>query len=226
MRQEVAIIGAGGQARHAYDIFDACNARRETYDILGYIVDQAYGLPGTLVNGMPILGDFSWLAANASDVEIICAVGAPELRQRLVARAGAAGARFCNAIHPAAVLTRWVEIGQGVIIGAGCVLSNQVRLGHHVHLNTVCSLGHDTVLDEFATLAPGVNLAGNVTVATGADIGTGANIIPKIKVGAWSIIGAGSAIVRDVPPNTTVVGVPGRIIKTRLPGWHLEARGN
>jgi len=59
-------------------------------------------------------------------------------------------------------------------------------------------------------------------MATGCYVGTGANINGKIHIGEWSIIGAGSTIVKDVPPNTTVVGVPGQVIKTREPGWHLR----
>jgi serine acetyltransferase len=55
----------------------------------------------------------------------------------------------------------------------------------------------------------------------GCYIGTGANIIEGINIGEWSIIGAGSAVIREVQANTTVVGVPGKTIKTRKPLWYL-----
>ena len=76
------------------------------------------------------------------------------------------------------------------------------------------------MLYDYATLAPGVHISGNVTLDEGAYVGTGANVIEKRRIGAWSIIGAGAAIVRDVPANTTVVGIPGRVIETRQSGEH------
>jgi acetyltransferase EpsM len=59
-------------------------------------------------------------------------------------------------------------------------------------------------------------------VGAGCYVGTGANIIEKKQLGEWSIIGAGSMIVEDVPANSTVVGVPGKVIKTSEEGWHLR----
>jgi len=52
-------------------------------------------------------------------------------------------------------------------------------------------------------------------------VGTGANIIEKKNIGKWSIIGAGCVVINDVPENTTMVGVPGKVIETREEGWYL-----
>ena len=41
----------------------------------------------------------------------------------------------------------------------------------------------------------------------------------QLKIGSWSIIGSGSVIIRDIPPNVTVVGVPAKIIKRRRKIW-------
>ena len=58
----------------------------------------------------------------------------------------------------------------------------------------------------------GVITAGNVTIERFAVIHTGAKIINKMRVGENAAVGAGAVIIRDVPPNCTVVGVPGRVI--------------
>lgn len=221
MSTQVAIIGAGGFAREVLDVFDACNLAGQDYEVLGYIVDAKYGTPGTIVNAKPVLGGFDWLASHAKDVYVTCAIGAPELRRALVRRAAEVGARFVTVIHPTAILTSWVEIGEGVIITAGCIFTNQIRIGNHVHVNLDCTIGHDVVMGDFVTLAPGVHVSGNVRFSEGCYVGTGANLIEKISVGEWSMIGAGSAIVREVPANTTVVGMPGKVLKTREAGWHL-----
>lgn len=221
--QQIAIIGAGGFAREVLDTLESINEKLPTFDILGYIVDAEFAQPGNYVNDKPILGDFSWLEKHSAEVAVVCGVGAPEIRWRLIARAEAIGASFCQGIiHTSAVVTRWMTIGCGSVITAGCVLSNQLQLGSHVHVNPSATVGHDVVIEDYVSLAPGTLISGNVTLKQGCYVGTGAKIIEKRTVGEWSVIGAGAVVIGDVVPNATVVGVPARVIKIRSAGWHLE----
>lgn len=223
MKKNVVIIGAGGFGREILDVIDAYNQQGDgVYEPLGFVVDSQYGEPGSLVNGLPILGSFEWLEKNADKVFVTCGVGAPQQRFRLIKRAQSIHCAFFSIIHPSAILTRWVQVGEGVVITAGVILTNQIQIGNHVHVNLDCTIGHDVALHDFATLAPGVHVSGKVVVGDGCYIGTGANILEKLHIGEWSIVGAGSTIVKDVPSNTTVVGVPGSVIKVRESGWHLE----
>jgi sugar O-acyltransferase (sialic acid O-acetyltransferase NeuD family) len=222
MSTRLVIIGAGGSARDVLDIVDACNEARGEFDVAGFVVDPAYGAPGTIVNDRPVLGGFDWLLAHAGEVHAICAVGAPELRRRLCLRAAALGVRFCNVIHPRVESTRWVRWGTGVSIGTGSIITNRVVIGDHVQVNNACTIAHDCALGDYATLAPGVRLSGNVTLGEGAYVGTGASVIERRRIGAWSVVGAGAAVVRDVPDDTVAVGVPCRPIKSRPKGWHLS----
>ena len=219
--RKVAIIGAGGFGREVLDIFDAINAVEPTYDVVGFIVDPEYGSPGTVVNAKLILGGFEWLAGRQNDVELICAVGAPELRLRMVQRAYSLGARFCSVRHPTVVASQWLSVGVGSILAAACVLTNQIRIGSHVQVNLDCTIGHDCTLDNFVTVAPGVHISGNVTIGEGAFVGTGANLLERVKIGRWAVVGAGSTVRDEVPPNSVVVGLPARVIKNRGAGWHL-----
>ena len=221
MIEQVVIIGAGGFGREVQDIFEACNDVTPQYDILGYLVDKQYGAPCSIINDLPILGDLDWLEKH-KDVHVICAVGASHLRWQLIQRVNTIGVSYCNIIHPSVVMTKRVSLGYGVVITAGCILTNNIRIGNHVHINLDCTVGHDVVLEDFVTLSPGVHVSGNVTLREGCYIGTGANIIEKVTIGEWSIVGAGSTIITNVPANTTVVGVPGKVVKTREKGWHLR----
>lgn len=221
MIQPLVILGAGGFARETLDVVDAINAVSEQFDMRGFIVDADYARPGETVNDKPILGDFDWLAGRP-DVLAVCGVGAPHIRRQMILKAAQMGIQFAVLVHPRATLTRWVELGAGTIITAGCVLTNQIRLGQHVHLNLNCTVGHDALIDDFATLSPGIHVSGGVHIEEGAYIGTGAALIEKVTIGKWSTIGAGSAVVRDIPPNVTAVGVPAKVIKERADGWHLS----
>jgi sugar O-acyltransferase (sialic acid O-acetyltransferase NeuD family) len=222
-KKNVVIIGAGGFAREVLDIFDACIDAGDRYDVLGYVVDSPFGTPGTIVNEKPILGGLEWLDGHHRDIFVICGVGAPEVRRRLVVDAVKKGARFCSIVHPSVRMSKWNSLGVGVIIAAGCILTNQIRIGDHVQLNLDCTVGHDVAIGDFVTVSPGTHISGNVTIRTGSNIGTGVNIINRLEIGEWSVIGAGSTIIQDVPPNATVIGVPGKVVKRREDGWYLNS---
>jgi len=219
--EPLVILGAGGFACETLDVVDAINAVAPTWDVLGFLVDAQYGAAGAIVQDKPILGEFSWLADHPG-IYVVCGVGAPEHRQRLIERISIFEVKFATLVHPHAVLTRWITVGAGVVIAAGCTLSNHIAIAEHVHINPSSTIGHNVTIEAFVSLAPGVLVSGNVHISTGAYIGTGANIIEKKVIGAWSVIGAGSTVVKDVPPNTTVVGVPAQVIKERSAGWHLH----
>lgn len=221
MSRSVVILGAGALAREVLDVFEACNDEGAGYDVAGFLVDPAFGAPGDLVNGKPILGPLEWLADHP-ECQAICAVGAPQHRANIVERAARMGASFCSVVHPRAVLTRRVRIGSGVIIMPGALLTTDIAIDDHTLVNLGATIAHDVHLQSFVTVAPGANLSGNVVAETGSYVGTGASVIEKLRIGAWSIVGAGAAVVRDVPPNTTVIGNPARVLVTRDAGWHLR----
>ncbi|MBT9168204.1 MAG: Serine acetyltransferase [Syntrophomonadaceae bacterium] len=101
-------------------------------------------------------------------------------------------------IHPGA------KIGDGVFIdhGMGVVIGETAEVGDNV------------------TLYQGVTLGGtgkekgkrHPTVGNNVVIGTGAKILGPIVIGDYAKIGAGSVVLNNVPANTTVVGVPGRVV--------------
>jgi len=102
-------------------------------------------------------------------------------------------------IHPA------VKIGEGFFIdhGMGVVIGETVEIGNNV------------------TIYQGVTLGGtgkesgkrHPTIGDGVVISSGAKVLGPFKVGSNSKIGAGAVVLKEVPSNCTVVGIPGRIVK-------------
>ncbi|MEJ2510588.1 MAG: acetyltransferase [Anaerolineales bacterium] len=219
--EKVVIIGTGGFGREVLDVLEAVNQVETRYEILGFITEPGFQNPGELINDKPVLGYYDWLEQNKDQVKAICGVGAPATRLRLIRQAEQMGVQFFSVIHPRAILTRWVKLGTGSIITAGCILTNNITIGEHVHLNLDCTVGHDVVIEDCVTVSPGVHISGNVRLKEGSFIGTGANLIEGKTVGRWAVVGAGSVVVKDVPANSTAVGIPAAVIKTRQPGWHL-----
>jgi sugar O-acyltransferase (sialic acid O-acetyltransferase NeuD family) len=220
---KIAILGAGGHARDVLDVLEACNEKEPIYDVLGFVVESGHGEVGAIVNGRPILGDFGWIAKHAAGTRLLVAVGSPALRRRLAETARALGGRFAEpVVHPGAILTKRITMGEGSVVGAGVVMTSLIRVGQQVHVNNGCTIAHDVVLGDYATIAPGARISGNVRVGEGAYVGTGATIVEKIQVGPWSVIGAGSSVIRNIAANVTAVGCPARVIKERPDGWHRQ----
>ncbi|WML55520.1 serine O-acetyltransferase [Neobacillus sp. PS3-12] len=101
-------------------------------------------------------------------------------------------------IHPGAIIGRrfFIDHGMGVVIGETCEIGDNVTLYQGVTLGgTGKEKGkrHPTLKD-------------NVLVSTGA------KVLGSITIGENSKVGGGSVVLKDVPPNSTVVGVPGRVV--------------
>ncbi len=104
-------------------------------------------------------------------------------------------------IHPGAEIGKglFIDHGSGVIIGETAVIGDNVTLYQGV---TLGGTGKETGKRH-------PTLEDNVMVSAGA------KIIGSFTVGANSKIGAGSVVIKEVPPNCTVVGIPGRIVRRK-----------
>ena len=105
-------------------------------------------------------------------------------------------------IHPGAQLGRrlLIDHGMGVVIGETAIVGSDVTLYQGVTLGGTGSGSDNGAKKRHPTLCDGVF------------VGNNANILGNITVGENSRVGAGSVVLRDVPPNSTVVGVPAHIV--------------
>jgi len=96
------------------------------------------------------------------------------------------------------------------------------QLGRHLFIDhaTGVVIGETAIVGDDVTMYQGVTLGGtgkqhgkrHPTICSGVFIGNNANVLGNITVGENSRIGAGSVVLSDVPPNSTVVGVPAHIV--------------
>jgi serine O-acetyltransferase len=102
-------------------------------------------------------------------------------------------------IHPGATIGRrlFIDHGMGVVIG------ETAEIGHDVTLYQGVTLGGTSAKKEKR----------HPTVEDFVIITTGATVLGPVTIGAGSRIGAGSVVIHSVPPNSTVVGIPGRVVR-------------
>ncbi len=112
-------------------------------------------------------------------------------------------ARFLTGIeiHPGATIGKrlFIDHGMGVVIGETTIIGNDCTLYQGVTLGGVGTGEHKCKRHP--------TLQNNVMISVGA------KIIGDVTIGDNSIVGASSVVLKDVPPNCTVVGVPGKIVK-------------
>lgn len=209
MNGKVFILGAGGFARETFDVY--IDAGREG-DVLGFLEENCK-IEGALLNGKPI-HDVSHLKqfSKKSKPLLIAAIGSTK-RRRLIETLEKEGYKFDTIIHPNAIYSRWVKIGEGSIITAGVIITCQVVIGHHVILNLGVRVGHDVKIGDYVTISPGSEIMGHVTMGDEVYVGVNATIIDGIKVGNGSIVAAGAVVIEDVPEMSLVAGVPAKVKK-------------
>ena len=130
--------------------------------------------------------------------------------------------RAIHAMHKSGIpvlprfLSHLVRFATGIEIHPGATIGDGFFIDHGMGV----VIGETTIIGKDVTLYQGVTLGGtslnpgkrHPTLMDNVVVGVGAAVLGDISVGENSQIGAGSVVVKDVPPNATVVGIPGRIV--------------
>lgn len=112
---------------------------------------------------------------------------------------GADKMQIGNHVRLGSFLQIWAE--GGISIGDDCLIAS------HVSIN---SLTHSVSTKKFKDK----NIASPVIIGNNVWVGSHVIILPGVTIGDNSVIGAGTVVTKDIPQNSIVVGVPGRIINT------------
>jgi len=114
------------------------------------------------------------------------------------------------------LLSQWVRFWTGVEIHPGAVIGRRLFIDHGMGV----VIGETSVVGDDCTIYQGCTLGGtgkekgkrHPTIQNNVTIGAGARILGNITIGENCRVGAGSVVLRDIPDNSTVVGVPGHIV--------------
>ena len=210
MKESVLILGAGGHAKSVLDtLFHIKNV-----NIVG-LIDMHEAKRGKSLLGVPVLGgeDLIFEKYSPKKIKLINALGSTDdttKREHLFIKFKKAGFNFLSITHPFAYIGKEVSLGEGVQVMAGAVIQPGSTIGDNVIINTKASIDHDCHISHHVHIAPGATCCGYVRVEDGVHIGCGAIILQRIHIGARSLIAAGACVIRDVEPNSKVIGVPAK----------------
>jgi serine O-acetyltransferase len=113
-------------------------------------------------------------------------------------------------------LSQWARLLTGIEIHPGAEIGHRLFIDHGMGV----VIGETAVVGDDVTLYQGVTLGGtgkekgkrHPTIGNGVVVGTGAKVLGNITVGDNCRVGAGSVVLRTIPDNSTIVGVPGHIV--------------
>ena len=201
MRSNISIFGIGGHAKVII----------ESALLNGFIIDCIYDDDlkklhpnfGEIIIGGPI--DVNFIGS------LVIAIGNNKIRKQISDRFSKAN--WQTIIHPSAIISKDVIIGEGSVIMAGAIIQTGTKIGKHSIINTGACIDHDCIIADFVHIGPNSSLAGGVHVGEGTFIGIGSSIIPNITIGRWTKVGAGSVIITNQPDNCTTLGIPAKPIK-------------
>jgi len=143
--------------------------------------------------------------------------------------------RLAHALYSAKVpmlpriLSQFGRFATGIEIHPGATIGKGLFIDHGMGV----VIGETSVIGDNVTLFQGVTLGGtgkekgkrHPTLGNNVVVGAGAKVLGNIKIGDGVMVGANAVVIKDVPADSTVVGVPGRVVKKEgkdIPGIRLD----
>ncbi len=216
-KEKILVFGASGHAQYTIDIIE----QEGIYDIIG-IIDSNIE-KGTIYESYKILGSVEDLLEIMAFHKVnkgIIGIGDNYTRylKATAIHKVAPEFSFVSAVHPTAIVSKNVTIGDGSLIMAGVIITNDTTIGKHCFIATKASLAHHSLLNNFSSLGPGVTTGGNVTIGYCTAIGLGVNILHGKTIGIHSVVGAGALVFKDIEDYVVAYGTPAITVRQREKG--------
>lgn len=183
----IIILGAGGHASVCLDVL-----RQFDNTVIG-LTSLENGLSDKM--NLPVLGDDQVILEYSPDeVELVNGIGflpGQCARHRIFDYFKSKGYQFASIVHPSAIVSDSVCLGEGSQIMAGAIIQPDVNIGSNSIINTGSSIDHGSSIGSGVHIAPRAILCGDVIVDECAFVGAGSIILQGVKINANSIVPAG-----------------------------------
>jgi sugar O-acyltransferase (sialic acid O-acetyltransferase NeuD family) len=215
--KNIVLIGGGNQAHYTIDIIN----KEGKYNIIG-IIDSIHDI-GSNRFGYKVLGrqeDIIKLKEQYNIEGGIISIGDNWVRYYISSqiKKEIPDFNFVNAIHPSVVIGDNVQLGEGVVMMAGCIINPKSKIGDFTFFATGAQVDHDCDIKNYSSISAGSITGGYVTLGEFSAITLGVTVVDRLKIGKNTVIGAGSLVIKDLPDNVLVYGNPCKVIRTRKEG--------
>jgi sugar O-acyltransferase (sialic acid O-acetyltransferase NeuD family) len=187
------------------------NTVKKTWNILGFLSLSEKELEKQKeINGYPVMGTID----KMKDFPKAMFVFQPENwpKSNVIPRD-----RLATLVDPSTFVEHNAQIGAGTIIYPNCFVGFQAKVGDCILCLSGSIINHHNVIGDWTVINSGVTIAGVVTVEDEAVLGQCCNIRQYLRIGRNSFVGMSAVVLKDVPPNTVVVGNPARKLRDNPP---------
>lgn len=205
--KDLIIIGASGFGREVLQWIKDINKITPTWNIKGFIDDNARALDGYACD-YNVLGNIQDWVVTTNEV-FTCAIALPAIKEKLVNLLKSKGAEFVNIVHPTAIIGEFCQVGEGLLVTPRAKISPNVIIGDFVTIFG-SGVGHDAVIGDFSTISGNCSVNGHVVLGKKVFVASHACIAPSKKVGDDAFIGMGSMVISNIKPGYKVMGNPAK----------------
>jgi sugar O-acyltransferase (sialic acid O-acetyltransferase NeuD family) len=201
----LVVIGAGGFGRALASLARSDLAFGVSWDLKGFL-DNRTDLRNP--SDIPVLGDPLSYQVEESDI-FICALGVPSAKRIYTDALRVQGANFIN-LRPDLTTGERVQLSTGGIFERKVSLGPDVKVGFMVTILSTTIVGYDVTIGDYCQIGSFVFIGGGACIGSDVVIHPHSTILPGVTVGDGATVGAGSVVIRDVAPDTTVMGNPAK----------------
>jgi len=194
--KSIYIYGASGHGLVIADIAKSCG-----YDEVLFIDDGKKEYPS-----------FDEIQKK-KHIPVALGVGVNAIRKKLFNKAKSSGFKIVPLIHPTAIISPNVTVGEGTVVMPNVVINSRSIIGTGVILNTSSIIEHENVIGDFVHISPNVALGGDVNIGELTHIGIGSSVIQCLNIGKNCIVGAGSVVINSIENNKLCYGNPCKVMK-------------
>ncbi|MFV0331768.1 MAG: acetyltransferase [Dysgonomonas sp.] len=206
--EKAIIIGAGtyGQVYAQY--------LKEKYNIVGYIDDNNV-LINRVIDGIKVLGNRDFLFNNIEkNISIFVPIGNNDIRVELLSTLNSIGFKTPSFIHSNTIIHESVQIGNAVYILPGTNIMPYTVIDDYTMVSMGVNIAHHNSIKQGCFFSQGANIGASIQIGNKAYFGIASTIMTGVKrIGRDSLVGAGAVVIKDIPDNSIVAGVPAKILK-------------
>ena len=188
--KDIVILGASGHAHVIADIIKAEGNR-----VIAFLDDD----PNQSDCSGPIL-DYS----KYPNCEFVIGIGNADIREKF----SQLNLKWHTAIHPSAIISNSVSIGEGTVVMPNVVINAKSIIGKHCIINTGAIVEHNNYIGDYSHVSVGAKLGGSVCIGKRTFIGIGTTIKNNISICDDVVVGARSLVVKNIAEKGTYFGTP------------------
>lgn len=211
--KNIIMWGASDQCRVNYPILENLG-----YTVSALIDDTPNKLPP--FDHIPLFDGWEefekkYTPTDLSSIGYIISIGNPygHIRVKLHKMLKEKGLRPVSFADNSSLISRSAIHGEGLQVMPAALIQNNVQIGDQCIIYTRALVDHDCVLNDGVEIGPGAVLCGRITVGENSWVGANSTIRERITIGKNSIVAAGAVVVKDVPDNVIVSGIPATILR-------------